>query len=126
LSAVCAYGVEDAQKALLAKEIGFHLGKTIYLLDACDDYQKDKKHNRYNPFVLANEDPYQNELIRTSIRMECRAAYQALQLLDVTDDGVFAILENLLALGIPKETDRVLALIDSKKEKDRIERKAEP
>jgi hypothetical protein len=126
LSAVCAYGVEDAQKALLAKEIGFHLGKTIYLLDACDDYQKDKKHNRYNPFVLANEDPYQNELIRTSIRMECRAAYQALQLLDVTDDGVFAILENLLARGIPKETDRVLALIDSKKEKDRIERKAEP
>ena len=32
--------------------IGFYLGKYIYILDAYDDMEKDKKNNSYNPFNL--------------------------------------------------------------------------
>ncbi|MCT4597538.1 MAG: DUF5685 family protein [Vallitalea sp.] len=35
--------------------IGMYLGKYIYILDAYDDMEKDKKKNNYNPFLLCNE-----------------------------------------------------------------------
>lgn len=34
-------------------EFFYGLGKWVYLIDALDDYDKDKKKGRYNPFVLA-------------------------------------------------------------------------
>jgi hypothetical protein len=34
--------------AELAHEIGFNFGKLIYLLDAFEDFEKDKKHNQFN------------------------------------------------------------------------------
>ncbi len=114
LGAVCSYGVTDPAKQRPAHEIGFHLGKAIYLIDAADDYPKDQKRKNYNPFLLAGEEPQKNDLIRTAIRMECREAYQALQLLTPTDDNLFAILENLLVFGVPKESDRVLGFFDPK------------
>ncbi len=117
MAGVCSYGVADAEKRRVAEQIGFHLGKTIYFMDACDDYEKDQAKNNYNPFVLAGENPHKNELIRTSIRMECRDAYHALQLLTPTDDGIYAILENLLVLGIPKEAERVLGFLPQPNDK---------
>lgn len=33
--------------------LGYNLGKWIYLIDALDDFDKDKKKNQYNPFVLS-------------------------------------------------------------------------
>ncbi|GKX30558.1 hypothetical protein SH1V18_30380 [Vallitalea longa] len=36
--------------------IGFYLGKYIYILDAYDDIEKDKKNNSYNPFNLCKKD----------------------------------------------------------------------
>lgn len=33
---------------------GYFLGRWIYLTDAADDYEKDKKNNNFNPFLLAS------------------------------------------------------------------------
>ena len=46
---------EDHWKQYL-NNIGFYLGKYIYILDAYDDIEKDKKNNSYNPFNLCNKD----------------------------------------------------------------------
>lgn len=38
------------------EEIGYNMGKWIYLIDALDDFDKDKKKGSYNPFVLTYQD----------------------------------------------------------------------
>lgn len=32
--------------------MGYFMGRWIYLIDAADDYEKDKKHGQFNPFLL--------------------------------------------------------------------------
>lgn len=36
--------------------LGYYMGRWIYLIDAADDYEKDKKHHNFNPFLLPNTD----------------------------------------------------------------------
>ena len=33
------------------RQVGFYIGKFIYLMDALDDVEKDKKSGNYNPFL---------------------------------------------------------------------------
>ena len=45
--------------------LAYNLGKWIYLIDAIDDFDKDKKKNRYNVFINAHTDANnKDELIR--------------------------------------------------------------
>ncbi|MCD7716406.1 MAG: DUF5685 family protein [Lachnospiraceae bacterium] len=37
------------------RQIGFYLGKFIYLLDAVEDIEKDRKHGNYNVFLAKND-----------------------------------------------------------------------
>lgn len=39
-----------------AEELGYNLGKWIYLIDALDDFDKDRKKKRFNPFANAYPD----------------------------------------------------------------------
>ena len=46
------------------KELSYYLGKWIYLIDALDDFDKDKKKNNFNVFINAhNEINTKKELI---------------------------------------------------------------
>ncbi len=38
------------------RQLGFHLGRFIYLADAAADYEKDKRKHKYNPFLAAHCD----------------------------------------------------------------------
>ena len=58
LGHVFAYGYEG-EKRLIAYEIGFHTGKWIYLLDAADDFERDKKHLTDTSFI-AGPPPFCN------------------------------------------------------------------
>lgn len=49
LSWLFAYGEGEETKER-AKQFGYQLGRTVYFLDAFDDYEKDVKDNSYNPF----------------------------------------------------------------------------
>lgn len=42
---------KDATTRILSST-GYFLGRWIYLVDAADDYEKDKKHKNFNPFFL--------------------------------------------------------------------------
>ena len=78
------------------REMGMALGRFIYLADAAQDYEKDKKKGKYNPYLAAGmEDPavWEEHLVLAMGR--CTAAFEKLPL--VQDK---AILDNILYSGV--------------------------
>ncbi len=51
VSAVTSYGLNEP-KEKIAREVGYRIGKIIYVLDAADDVFKDIKCEKYNPLAL--------------------------------------------------------------------------
>ena len=92
----------------------YSLGKWIYLIDALDDYDKDKKKGAYNPFVLSYGAENRAELLEkngqdvefvfNAIFYDIREALTGIEFKfnrDLTD--------NVLLKGLPKMTKRILA-----------------
>ena len=83
------------EKTVALYEIGYRVGRLIYILD--------KKTGAYNPFVLSKEDTesdaFRDRLV-IALDMELVQASVALDLLDIADGGIYAILKNLLKLGL--------------------------
>ena len=78
------------------REMGMALGRFIYLADAAQDYQKDARKKKYNPYLAAGiSDPaiWEEHLVLAMGR--CTAAFEKLPL--VQDK---AILDNILYSGI--------------------------
>ncbi len=80
------------------RKIGFYLGKFIYLCDAWEDLEKDKKTGNYNPLLLQNTSGAAEEDIRSILTMmaaECAREFEKLPILINAD-----ILRNILYSGI--------------------------
>ena len=80
------------------REMGFHLGRFIYLLDAAVDFAQDRKHGSYNPYLaMGMEQPdwhrWEEYLVLTMAR--CTDAYERLPLVQDKD-----ILDNILYSGV--------------------------
>ena len=52
MKALCAHFMKE-QNSPAAEQLFYAVGKWVYLINALDDYEKDGKKKRYNPFVLA-------------------------------------------------------------------------
>lgn len=79
-------------------ELGFYLGKFIYLMDAYEDIEKDKKKGSYNLFLLQNETEETEVLARRVLTMMAAAAAEAFERLPVVDN--IELLRNILYAGI--------------------------
>ena len=79
------------------RQMGFYLGRFIYLADAAIDYRRDVKNNKYNPFAAmgCGEDFDRWEQYLVLAMAGCTDAYERLPL--VEDKG---ILDNILYSGI--------------------------
>ena len=79
------------------EDMGFHLGRFIYLLDACLDYDRDKRHKKYNPFLASGQEKnwpqWENYLVLAMAR--CTQSFEKLPL--VQDK---ALLDNILYSGV--------------------------
>ena len=101
------------------KQIGFYLGKFIYLMDAFEDLEKDLKQGGYNPWVregttrLAVADKAQAVL--TMMLSEVSLAFERLPILRYED-----ILRNILYAGVWNRFDEI-----SQKEKEEAMKRAE-
>lgn len=87
------------------RKIGFYLGKFIYLMDAFEDVEKDKKKGNYNPWAFISEEPdFQQRAgqILTLIAAECSREFEKLPILEYVD-----ILRNILYSGIWIKFDRL-------------------
>jgi hypothetical protein len=80
--------------------LGYLLGRWVYLMDAADDIEGDRKHGRFNAFEKYGRGP--GGLIRAT-SAELRRAW------DRTETRRFRpILDNILTLGLPDMERRVL------------------
>jgi hypothetical protein len=75
------------------RELGFYLGRFIYLADAVVDYPKDMKKKKYNPLAASDRACWEDYLVLAM--GSCTKAYERLPL--VQDK---ALLDNILYSGI--------------------------
>lgn len=85
----------------ILRNIGFYLGKFIYIMDAYDDLEKDKKEGNYNPLKEMSESADYEEKCRDILFMmmgECAAEFEKLPcVLDID------ILRNIIYDGVWKQ-----------------------
>lgn len=90
------YRVDHWEKSL--RRMGFFLGKFIYVMDAYEDLEKDKKENLYNPLKelsqRADYEEYCKEMLCMMIA-ECSAEFEKLPCLEEVE-----ILRNILYAGV--------------------------
>lgn len=80
--------------------LGYYLGKFIYLMDAYEDYDADRKKNEYNIFAVQSRETRQDldmfvRLLLTSMMSECAKSFERLPILLHAD-----ILRNVLYSGV--------------------------
>ena len=80
--------------------LSFYLGKFIYLMDAYEDLEKDRKRQEYNPFLKMNCNCKKDfeifaKLLLTSMMSECAKSFERLPILLHAD-----ILRNVLYSGV--------------------------
>lgn len=103
LAAVFGWGLEGSDRRL-SEELGYHVGKWIYLLDAADDYEADRKRGEYNP--LPSRD---RESLACALNLELEAASRAMDLMAGEDPGIKRITENILYQGMPARMEKILS-----------------
>lgn len=80
------------------RQLGFYLGKFIYLLDAFDDLEEDKKKGSYNPLKKLSEQEDYEETCDEMLQMlmaECAAKLERLPLIEDID-----IIHNIIYTGV--------------------------
>ena len=107
------------------KGLFYGLGKWVYLIDALDDYEKDGKKKRYNPFVLSYGGGTRQELMQ-KYGEEISFLFDSLfYSLRVNLAGIpfrfdRDLTDNIILRGLPAETARVMKGEKRKKTKDKV------
>ena len=120
LSAIVSYGFEGAE-AKIAENIGYHVGRWIYIVDAADDFFEDVKKNRYNPFALlygTEISEREREMISDALKNELCDVERAVDLIGFCDRSALEnIIRNIFYLGMPRTAQSVL-LAEKNDDKD--------
>ena len=103
LSELYAKNETDEDKKTVRKRVGYCLGRWVYMIDAFDDIEKDRKSGNYNPFLLAGQDNY--EKIKGDLLMTVGELTKAYELLEIKKFG--SITENVIYDGLYYETLKV-------------------
>ena len=105
--AACAEGSGDRQRIL--EELLYHVGRSIYLLDAADDREADRTSGSYNPLLLRYPqwDEEAKESFRRTMTLSQKRAKAAFDLLE--ENSFTPITDNILTLGLPLMTELVLS-----------------
>lgn len=113
LGELLSVGYEEATAAV-AREIGYHTGRWVYLADAVCDYKKDKKENKYNPFIFAFEsdeeaEKYLSSDISDILTLELRSLDRAIALIEPPrSDAVMRCITNIVRGGM--ENSLIMAM----------------
>ncbi len=100
-----------AENNRILREMLYHMGRWVYLVDACADLEEDWKSGGYNPIALRYAltepklDPIK-EAVELTLARSLASVHAAFVLLPIRRD--FALLENIICLGMPTVTRQVL------------------
>lgn len=112
LAEVASFGLEEANYRI-AYDTGRHLGRWIYITDACDDFKDDIKNRSFNPIVNAfgkeiTKDTV--ETLRCALMLELEAMSKSVELIDFSSHrDVERIVKNVTYDGMRLETERILS-----------------
>lgn len=109
LLSAAAPDTEDESLDRARRQLLYHLGRWIYLVDAWDDLAEDEKRGHYNPIAARFGQTPDFDYLTTTMNHSLALARSAFQLLPATAHR--GILENILYLGLPN----VQALVQSGK-----------
>ena len=100
MAEIIAYQSDEWENEL--RRLGFYLGKFVYIMDAWDDLEKDKKTGNYNPLLLRAQAEgsghIENDVEAMLVMMmgECSRAFERLPIIG----GDAEILRNILYSGV--------------------------
>jgi hypothetical protein len=106
---------EEGARARILRQVGYYLGRWVYLIDAADDISKDIKSKNFNPFVIQ----YHLDTNSTQEDLD-NARKEANQVLNLTLSQLIAafnilefhhfgpILENVIYKGLPQIQKEIL------------------
>ena len=80
------------------RRMAFFLGKFVYLMDAYEDLEKDKKKGNYNPFAFVEQNEDYEEKCRSVLSMmmaECSREFEKLPIIKNVE-----ILRNIIYSGV--------------------------
>jgi len=102
---------EDGRRVL--GRLFYHLGRWVYLMDACDDLPRDAKSGAYNPVAarFGLPDGQMTEEVRETVRRTARLSRQEIEaaLALMPCAPAVPLLENIFLLGLPHVERQVLA-----------------
>ena len=117
MEAVFSEGLTNTN-ARIAGVIGRSVGHWIYLVDAADDFDEDRKKNRFNPYRKLFGDELTDadrETLRVALTVHLLDADRAFALIDTYPaPELKEILANILYLGLPATAARVTGKQDEK------------
>lgn len=102
LAQIMELAASDETTRRIFGEIGFHIGRFIYLIDAFEDREKDEKNSLYNPFVLSGSS---DEDAIFLMEISVNYAIDALVLLDIKHER--AIIDNIITEGLFAAMDKL-------------------
>lgn len=94
-------------------QIGFNIGKYIYIIDAFDDYFSDKKNNNFNPILKMKEytDDISNNYIALKIQMMIglivNKLKELLSKIELTQEENYCIIENIIHFGLLSKVNEI-------------------
>ncbi len=104
LQQVIALIKKDESKRVLER-FGYLLGRYIYLCDAMDDLEDDRKKGNYNPFIYSGEEAFSEA--RAALFLTTAELSEDLALLPL--DRYKEIVENIVCMGLLAEAKRISA-----------------
>ena len=122
LADVLSFGLEGNDEIVM-RNIGRHVGRWIYIVDACDDLNDDIKKQRFNPFIYLYEGKElteeQRRDVAASLRLELAAAEPAFDLIDFSEcPTIEGIIKNIIYRGMPEVADSILEIDGKTKAKN--------
>lgn len=106
-------GADSDARARVLRELLYHLGRIVYVLDAADDLREDERTGAYNPLryryelqngALSPEDETALRVVLTHSHNSILAAYALLEKNPYT-----GILDNIIYFGLPAVTQAVFS-----------------
>ena len=101
----------DQIREAIFLQLGYFLGRWIYLIDAADDIEKDQKKNNFNPFEGEALADYCNGVLNQTLS-QIILSYQLLSLRHFD-----TVISNILTQGLPAMQKLVLYDRKAKREK---------
>ena len=113
LAEFCDYALGE-KKSVYTHNLFYAVGKWIYLIDALDDYDKDKKKGAYNPFLLAYQAECKKSLMEGKHAEEIAFIFRSLfydigeNLSQIPFHFNRDLSDNILLRGLPMMTKRIM------------------